>query len=50
MHLGHTVPSIVHSINLCSKYIHIDECVCVCRYINMCVYIHTYIGGKRKGE
>ena len=55
MHLVHTVLSTVHSINLCSKYIHIDECVCVCvcvcvDNINMCVYIHTDIGGKRKGE
>ena len=36
MHLVHTVLSTVHSINLCSKYIHIDECVCVC--VCVCVW------------
>ena len=35
-----TVPGIVHSINICSKYIHID--VCVQRYIHMHTHTHTH--------
>lgn len=48
MHLVHTVPSIVHSINLCSKYIHINECVCVEIHKYVCIHTHIYWGKEER--